>query len=175
MNAMNDRVCYTHLTSPLGKLLLLSDGEKLTGIQFPGHQPKTLPAHWKRDAAPFGEVVSQLRAYFAGELSDFDLPLAMQGSPFERKVWSALCKIPYGKTVSYGHIASKIGQPKACRAVGLANGKNPIPIIVPCHRVIGANGSLTGYGGGLDLKRKLLRLEGVELETRRQQTFLAAI
>jgi len=99
----------------------------------------------------------------------------MAGSPFERRVWNALRKVPHGKTVSYGHIAARIGQPKACRAVGLANGKNPIPIVVPCHRVIGADGSLTGYGGGLDTKRWLLELEGVQLETRRQRAFLAAV
>jgi methylated-DNA-[protein]-cysteine S-methyltransferase len=172
---MSEQVYYTHLASPIGKLLLLSDGEKLTGIQFPRNQSKSVPADWKRDAGPFDEVIRQLRAYFAGELTEFDVPLNLQGSPFERKVWSMLCKIPYGKTVSYGHIAGKIGQPKAFRAVGLANGKNPIPIIVPCHRVIGSNGSLTGFGGGLPLKRWLLEREGVELETRRQKTFLAEV
>jgi methylated-DNA-[protein]-cysteine S-methyltransferase len=171
---MHDEVCYTYLASPLGELLLTADGEGLTGIQFPRHQPSP-PAHWKRDPPRFDEVGRQLRAYFAGELRDFDLPLAMGGSPFERRVWSALGKIPYGKTVSYGHIAARIGQPKACRAVGLANGKNPIPIVVPCHRVIGADGGLAGYGGGLDVKRRLLELEGVQFETRRERTFLAAV
>jgi methylated-DNA-[protein]-cysteine S-methyltransferase len=164
-----------YLASPLGRLLLTSDGEGLTGIRFPRQQPSTTPAHWTRDPQRFIEVCRQLRAYFAGELRDFDLPLAMAGSPFERRVWNALRKVPHGETVSYGHIADRIGQPTACRAVGLANGKNPIPIVVPCHRVIGADGSLTGYGGGLDTKRWLLELEGVQLETRRQGTFLAAV
>jgi methylated-DNA-[protein]-cysteine S-methyltransferase len=172
---MQDGVCYTYLASPLGKLLLTSDGEGLTGIQFPRHHPSQPPAYWKRDPQRFNEACRQLRAYFAGELRDFDLPLAMAGSPFERRVWNALRKVPHGKTVSYGHIAARIGQPKACRAVGLANGKNPIPIVVPCHRVIGADGSLAGYGGGLDTKRWLLELEGVQLERRRQRTFLVAV
>jgi methylated-DNA-[protein]-cysteine S-methyltransferase len=172
---MQDDVGYTYLASPLGKLLLTSDGEGLTGIQFPRHQPSPLPAHWRRDPQRLDEVCRQLRAYFAGELRDFDLSLAMGGSPFERRVWSALRRVPYGKTVSYGQIAAGIGQPKACRAVGLANGKNPIPIVVPCHRVIGADGSLAGYGGGLDTKRWLLELEGVHFETRRERTFLAAV
>jgi methylated-DNA-[protein]-cysteine S-methyltransferase len=172
---MQDEVGYTYLASPLGKLLLTSDGDGLTGIQFPRHQPSPLPAHWKRDPQRLDEACRQLRAYFAGELRDFDLSLAMGGSPFERRVWSALRRVPYGKTVSYGQIAAGIGQPKACRAVGLANGKNPIPIVVPCHRVIGADGSLAGYGGGLDTKRWLLELEGVHFETRRERTFLAAV
>ncbi len=173
---MNDTVCYTHFSSPLGKLLLTSAGENLTGIYFPKHQHDHKPAsHWRRDAACLDEACRQLRAYFAGELRKFDLPLALAGSSFEQRVWNALCKIPHGRTVSYGDIARKIGQPKACRAVGLANGRNLIPIVVPCHRVIGSNGSLTGYGGGLDTKRRLLELEGVLLETRRQQTFLAGV
>jgi methylated-DNA-[protein]-cysteine S-methyltransferase len=173
---MNDAVFYTHLSSPLGKLLLTSDGDNLTAIYFPKHQHENLPAaHWRRDPKCLDEACRQLRAYFVGELHKFDLPLAMAGSPFERRVWNALRKIPHGKTVSYGDIAAKIGQPKACRAVGLANGRNPIPIVVPCHRVIGSNGSLTGYGGGLDTKRRLLELEGVPLETRRQRTFLAGV
>ncbi len=168
---MNETVYYTQLASPLGSLLLTSDGERLTGIHFPQHQGAAQAA-WRRDAKRLAEACRQLRAYFAGELRDFDLPLAMAGSAFERRVWKALCQIPYGKTVSYGSIAARIKQPKACRAVGLANGRNPIPIVVPCHRVIGANGSLTGYGGGLDTKRWLLELEGVKLKTRRQRTFL---
>jgi methylated-DNA-[protein]-cysteine S-methyltransferase len=171
---MQVEVIYTYLAGPLGRLLLTSDGEGLTGIQYPRHQPSTPPAHWKRDPQRFTEACRQLRAYFAGELRDFDLPLAMAGSPFERRVWNALRTIPHGKTVSYGHIAARIGQPKACRAVGLANGRNPMPIVVPCHRVIGADGGLAGYGGGLDTKRWLLELEGVQLEIRRRRAFLAA-
>ena len=160
---MNDEMNYTYLDSPLGKLLLTSDGESLTGIYFPCHQDRhKLRAGWRRDDACFDDARRQLRAYFAGKLRNFDLPLRMNGTPFERRVWNALVKIPHGTTVSYRDIAQRIGQPTACRAVGLANGRNPIPIIVPCHRVIGADGSLTGYGGGLETKRWLLALEGVE-------------
>lgn len=107
------------------------------------------------------KAVSQLEGYFAGELKEFSLPLEPEGTAFMKQVWAALCEIPYGKTASYGEIAERIGRPKAARAVGLANNRNPIPIIIPCHRVIGANGSLVGYGGGLDMKRKLLKLENV--------------
>ncbi len=112
------------------------------------------------------ETIRQLRAYFAGELEAFDLPLAPEGTPFQLKVWRRLCDVPYGETISYGELARRIGNPNASRAVGLANGSNPIPIIIPCHRVIGSNGSLTGYGGGLPIKEKLLALE------RRQLTLL---
>lgn len=105
------------------------------------------------------EAARQLKNYFAGELKKFSLPLAPEGTPFMKQVWAALCEIPYGKTASYRDIAEKIGRPKAARAVGLANNRNPIPIIIPCHRVIGADGSLVGYGGGLDIKKRLLELE----------------
>jgi methylated-DNA-[protein]-cysteine S-methyltransferase len=110
-----------------------------------------------------GEAVRQLRAYFAGELQAFDLPLAPQGTPFQLAVWKHLCEIPYGETISYGELARRIGNPNASRAVGLANGSNPIPIVIPCHRVIGSNGKLTGYGGGLPIKDKLLGLERRQL------------
>ena len=109
------------------------------------------------------EALRQLRAYFAGDLEGFDLQLAPDGTPFQQKVWKALCKIPYGETISYGELAKRIGNPNASRAVGLANGSNPIPIIIPCHRVIGSNGKLTGYGGGLPIKEKLLALEKRQL------------
>jgi len=118
---------------------------------------------WLRDAAPFRETISQLKAYFAGELEEFDLALAPAGTPFQLKVWKDLCKIPFGETISYGELARRIGNPNASRAVGLANGSNPIPIIIPCHRVIGSNGKLTGYGGGLPIKEKLLALERKQL------------
>jgi methylated-DNA-[protein]-cysteine S-methyltransferase len=114
---------------------------------------------WKRDDAALSEARAQLQAYFAGELRGFELPLAAEGTPFQQRVWRALCDIPYGETISYGELARRIGQPAAARAVGLANGQNPIAIVVPCHRVIGANGSLTGYGGGLERKRWLLAHE----------------
>lgn len=149
---------FTKLDSPVGPLVLTSDGRALTGILM-----EAAPAGpgWKRDdaAAPFPEARAQLEAYFRGERTEFDLPLAPSGTPFQERVWKELRRIPYGKTCSYGDIAKRIGRPKACRAVGLANGRNPISIVVPCHRVIGADGSLTGYGGGLVNKKTLLELE----------------
>lgn len=152
---------YVHrLDSPVGRLLLLSDGRALTGLFMPSHkgEPSVDPA-WVADPAPFSGAVEQLEAYFAGTLQEFDLALDARGTPFQTRVWTALRAIPYGQTCSYRDIAERIGAPKAVRAVGLANGRNPISIIVPCHRVVGANGSLTGYGGGLDNKRLLLDLE----------------
>lgn len=151
---------YTLVPSPVGPLLLTGDGESLHGLHFStGAKKKEAEAGWRNDATPFREVIRQLDAYFAGALHDFDVPLAPMGTPFQRNVWSALREIPYGRTISYGELARRIGNPSASRAVGLANGSNPIAIIVPCHRVIGANGKLTGFGGGLDVKRKLLDLE----------------
>lgn len=153
-----DQLLYTCTPSPLGELLLTGDGTALTGLFM---SPYRIPPEvsWARDAAAFGPAVAQLAAYFAGELTDFDLPLAPRGTAFQRQVWSALQEIPYGVTESYGGLAARVGNPKASRAVGLANGRNPISIVIPCHRVIGASGSLTGYGGGLDRKRMLLALE----------------
>lgn len=153
-------IYYTEMDSPLGRLLLTGDGAALTMLAM--HEQKyggeILP-EWRRDAAPFAAAVEQLQAYLAGEQQVFDLPLAPVGTAFQRRVWDALLEIPYGQTVSYGDIARRIGSPKACRAVGLANGQNPISIIIPCHRVIGANGKLTGYGGGLPRKEWLLNHE----------------
>ena len=150
---------YTYVESPVGPLLLTSDGERLTGIFF-DYESVNVTA-WVRsdDAAPFGETERQLGEYFAGARSDFDLPLAPSGTDFQRRVWTELTHIPYGVTISYGELARRVGNPNASRAVGLANGRNPIPIVVPCHRVIGANGTLTGYGGGLERKQLLLALE----------------
>ena len=148
------------MASPLGELTLLSDGTALTGLYMPsskgGRRDKPTEV---RDAAPLQPVIEQLEEYFAGDRRDFDLPLAPAGTPFQRQVWSALEEIPYGQTRSYRAIAERIGSPKAVRAVGLANGRNPISIVVPCHRVVGADGSLTGYGGGLPNKQLLLDLE----------------
>ena len=152
---------YVHLLpSPLGELTLLGDGDALTGLYMPSprHGPVATTG-WTPDPEPFAGVVAQLEAYFAGERRDFDVPLAPTGTAFQRRVWDALRDIPYGQTCSYRDIAERIDAPKAMRAVGLANGRNPISVIVPCHRVVGANGSLTGYGGGLDNKRLLLDLE----------------
>lgn len=167
---MHDTIVYTYTSTPLGELLLTSDGKSLTGIYFPCHQDGHAPGpDWRLDDGAFAEVRRQLDAYFAGTLHEFDVPLAMSGTPFEQRVWNALRRIAYGTTVSYRDVAQRIGKATACRAVGMANGRNPIPIIVPCHRVIGADGSLTGYGGGLDTKRWLLELEGVELRERRRR------
>jgi methylated-DNA-[protein]-cysteine S-methyltransferase len=175
MKAMNATTHYAYLSSPVGELLMTSDGCSLTGLHFPCHHDRHRPqAHWRHDDGPFREVVRQLRGYFAGELKEFDLPLAAGGTPFEQRVWRELLNIGYGVTVSYGDIARAIGKPTAFRAVGLANGRNPIPIIVPCHRVIGSSGSLTGYGGGLATKQRLLTLEGVELDGDKLRRPLAA-
>jgi methylated-DNA-[protein]-cysteine S-methyltransferase len=154
---------FTVVDSPIGELMLTSDGAALTGLWLEEHAGRAVagPADgWKRDASAFREAVAQVRAYVAGELRVFSLPLAAEGTAFQRRVWAALAEIPFGETRSYGEIAGRIGQPGAARAVGLANGSNPISIVVPCHRVIGANGTLTGYGGGLERKRWLLEHEG---------------
>jgi methylated-DNA-[protein]-cysteine S-methyltransferase len=144
--------------SPVGPLTLISNGEALTHLEFENPRYPFAPAPLGDDAL-LKETRKQLKAYFAGKLTAFDLPLAAEGTPFQKKVWAELEKIPYGVTRSYGQLATAIGNPQASRAVGLANGRNPISIIVPCHRVIGANGSLTGYGGGMGRKQILLDLE----------------
>jgi methylated-DNA-[protein]-cysteine S-methyltransferase len=156
--------CYTRIESPLGPLLLTADDAGLRQIFFVnGRHPARPESSWKEDRAPLIETIRQLQAYFAGELESFDLKLAPEGTPFQQEVWRRLCDIPYGETISYGTLAGRIGNPKASRAVGLANGSNPIPIVIPCHRVIGSNGKLTGYGGGLPIKEKLLALERRQL------------
>jgi len=157
-------VTYTHESSPIGSLLLACSEVGLLQITFPqnGHPASPAPS-WSKDAGPLRDVAQQLRSYFAGELENFNLPLAPEGTFFQQKVWRELCKIPYGETISYGELARRIGNPNASRAVGLANGSNPIPIVIPCHRVIGSNGKLTGYGGGLPIKEKLLALEKRQL------------
>jgi methylated-DNA-[protein]-cysteine S-methyltransferase len=164
---------YSYMDSPVGRLLLAGDGSGLRLISFPGGRTKreALPA-WREDAGPFAEAVRQLNAYFAGELTDFDLALAPLGTPFQLSVWRALQRIPYGETRSYGELARAIGRPKASRAVGAANGSNPLPIVIPCHRVIGSTGKLTGFGGGLDTKAALLALEGVPAAGAGAQTTL---
>lgn len=155
---------YHYLASPIGDLLLAGENGALSLLGFPsGSMARRHEASWKKDAAPFKEVSFQLERYFAGELRDFDLELAPVGTVFQQQVWSALQEIPYGETWSYGQLAAHIGRPKASRAVGAANGVNPIPVIIPCHRVIGANGKLTGFGGGLDTKQQLLGLESQQI------------
>ncbi|GAA5131575.1 methylated-DNA--[protein]-cysteine S-methyltransferase [Alloalcanivorax gelatiniphagus] len=151
------RLLYSETDSPLGPLLLLGDGEALTGLYMDAqkHRP-ALEAQRQRADAPFQAARQQLAEYFAGQRRDFDLPLAPAGSDFQQAVWRALLAIPYAGTASYGELAQRLGKPGAARAVGLANGRNPLGIIVPCHRVIGANGTLTGYGGGLARKQWLL-------------------
>ncbi|MCG8686089.1 MAG: methylated-DNA--[protein]-cysteine S-methyltransferase [Desulfobacterales bacterium] len=150
---------YTYFDSPIGKLMLYGNN-CLEGIVFPkGKTSQDPEPEWQLDPSGFEEVKRQLDQYFKGRLKSFDLELKTGGTTFQQQVWQALAKIPYGSTISYGDLAVQIGNPKAVRAVGLANGRNPIPIIIPCHRVIGKNGSLTGFGGGLDVKRFLLELE----------------
>jgi methylated-DNA-[protein]-cysteine S-methyltransferase len=152
---------YCHFASPIGELLLTADGDALTGVYFPdGRKSVALDSSWVRDDGALSDALTQLRAYFAGELTQFELQLAPRGTTFQQRVWSALRHIPYGTTTTYGKLATELGDPRATRAVGLANGRNPIPIIIPCHRVIGADGSLTGYGGGMQRKQQLLALEG---------------
>jgi len=157
-------ISCTQIDSPVGPLLLAADEGGLREVRFvAGRRPQFADPDWKQNAAPFREATRQLRSYFAGELQEFDLPLVLEGTDFQLSVWRNLRKIPYGKTMSYLQLAERIGNPKAVRAVGLANGANPIPIIIPCHRVIGSNGSLTGFGGGLPAKQKLLALESSQL------------
>lgn len=151
---------YTTLDSPIGELLLTGDGSALQGLYMQeGRTAITVQPDWEAAEEPFDDARAQLAEYFAGERTTFDLPLAMVGSAFQRRAWQALQDIPYGETISYGEQARRIGAPADPRAVGQANGRNPIAVIVPCHRVIGADGSLTGYGGGVARKRLLLELE----------------
>jgi methylated-DNA-[protein]-cysteine S-methyltransferase len=150
-------VLTTQIDSPVGTLTMTAVDGRLASLHMDDqrHAPAPSP-DWVRDDAAFAPVIEQLEAYFAGELTEFDIPLAPAGTPFQLEVWEALRTIPYGETMSYGELARQVGRPGASRAVGLANGRNPIGIIIPCHRVIGADGSLTGYGGGLERKTWLL-------------------
>ena len=150
---------YRTIDSPIGLLTLAGRDRVLTNLRMVDQTYEPSRADWSPDSEAFAPAVEELNAYFAGELTDFAIELELLGTEFQRRVWRALLTIPYGEIRSYGEIAEQIGAPGAARAVGLANGHNPIAIIVPCHRVIGASGSLTGYGGGLDRKRTLLELE----------------
>jgi methylated-DNA-[protein]-cysteine S-methyltransferase len=153
-------ISYDYLDTPIGRLLLAADDAGLRYVEFErADQGERIGPSWRRDRVGLGDVVAQLEAYFAGELHAFELPLAAEGTDFRKSVWDALVRIPYGETISYGELARRIGDPSASRAVGAANGANPLPIIVPCHRVIGANGKLTGFGGGLPVKQWLLEHE----------------
>ena len=151
---------YCYLDTPIGELLLAGEGDALSMIGFPkGVMRRDPEPDWIYNEEPLENARTQLTEYFSGQRKDFDLSLQLNGTEFQVSVLEALLEIPYGETTSYGAIAKQIGRPKAVRAVGAANGRNPIPIIVPCHRVIGSSGDLTGFGGGLDTKEALLRLE----------------
>ncbi|MGH9840065.1 MAG: methylated-DNA--[protein]-cysteine S-methyltransferase [Blastocatellia bacterium] len=161
---------YTTMNSPAGELLILSNGDAITWLcmEQRRYEPKKL-SESRRDDSWFVQTREQLRAYFAGELTEFNLPLAAEGTPFQQSVWARLCEIPYGTTISYAELARRAGNPNASRAAGAANGRNPISIIIPCHRVIGSNNSLTDYGGGLERKKLLLDLESATLQNLSQQ------
>jgi methylated-DNA-[protein]-cysteine S-methyltransferase len=157
---MTRDIYYSHYSSPVGDLMLVGDGTSLQAVRFDKGGDSIAPKpDWMRRNAAFLQVKKQLDAYFSGQLTCFSVPLSPAGTEFQLRVWRALQEIPYGKTCSYLDIAKAVGDPKATRAVGSANGQNPIPIIIPCHRVIGQDGSLTGFGGGLARKRFLLALE----------------
>ena len=156
---------YCYLDTPIGELLLAGEDDALSMIGFPkGKMRRDPEPDWIYNEKPLANARRQLEEYFAGSRKDFDLPVILDGTEFQVEVLKALQKIPYGETVSYGEIARRIGRPRAVRAVGAANGRNPIPIVVPCHRVIGSSGDLTGFGGGLDTKEALLRLEAENSE-----------
>jgi len=157
---MNTTVCYRHLATPFGPVMLVGDGTFLTGLYTAEHQRMASPsADWRRTDDAFADVAVQLDEYFAGARRKFDLPLRPAGTPFQTSVWNELLRIPFGATMTYAELARRLGNPAASRAVGGANGRNPISIIVPCHRVIGVDGKLTGYAGGVEMKRRLLEWE----------------
>jgi methylated-DNA-[protein]-cysteine S-methyltransferase len=148
---------WTLVATPVGEMMVIGDDDAVHFVHLPGSYPEdAFDPDRAGTPAAVGAAVEQIAAYFTGALVRFSLPLDPAGTDFQRRVWLALADIPYGTTESYGELAARIGNPKACRAVGLANGRNPIPLVLPCHRVIGADGSLTGYGGGLELKQRLL-------------------
>ncbi|CAH6843524.1 Methylated-DNA--protein-cysteine methyltransferase [Vibrio chagasii] len=156
---------FTYYDSPLGTVTLQANEHGLLGVWFETHTTKPEDLGTQEDSFPiFQSVKDQLDRYFAGEAIQFDVPIAAKGTPFQQSVWHALTTIPYGETWSYAQLADAIGNPKAVRAVGLANGKNPVSVIVPCHRVIGKNGKLTGYAGGVERKQRLLAIEGIGQE-----------
>ena len=160
MRGRNAKPAYGYFDSPVGPLLVAGDADQLHLISFPTESRTKEPqADWHRDDSLFAEAFRQLHAYFEGQLTKFNLPLRFAGTAFQNTVWTALCDIPFGETISYGALASRIGKPTASRAVGGANGANPLPIVVPCHRVIGSDKSLTGFGGGVEIKRFLLAHE----------------
>ena len=152
---------YAWIDSPVGKLFLSRDEAGLRELRFARNLPPEHPADdWIEDRAAFEDVIAELRDYFAGERKRFEIALAPEGTPFQRKTWETLRRIPFGETITYSELARRVGNPRACRAVGAANGRNPLSIVIPCHRVVGSRGKLTGYAGGVDVKRRLLELEG---------------
>jgi methylated-DNA-[protein]-cysteine S-methyltransferase len=153
-------ICYTLIDCPFGRMFVQGDGQFLTGLFMPQHKGWRGPdASWQQSDAPFAIVREQLAEYFAGKRRQFDVPLKLAGTPFQQRVWQELVRIPFGTTITYAQLAQRVGMPTAARGVGHANGRNPISIIVPCHRVIGTNGKLTGYAGGMDKKQWLLDWE----------------
>ncbi len=157
---MHDGLHYRTIDSPIGPLTLVGEGTTLMHLRMAEQRHEPDRAGWRKaGGAAFASAAEQLTAYFAGELTEFDVDVDLRGTAFQRRVWEALRTIPYGETRTYGQVAEQIGSPGAARAVGLANGRNPVSIIIPCHRVIGSSGALTGYGGGIDRKRTLLALE----------------
>ncbi|QDT52003.1 Methylated-DNA--protein-cysteine methyltransferase [Caulifigura coniformis] len=159
--------CHTQIDSPVGVVVLERDGDFLTGVYLPNHKGWSGPAgECRREDALLTAASRQVEEYFAGERTAFDVPVRLTGTPFQERVWQELTRIPYGVTISYGELARRVGQPTASRAVGAANGRNPISILVPCHRVVGSKGELTGYGGGMEAKRWLLEWEAM----RRRET-----
>ena len=153
-------IYYHYMKSPVGKLLVAGDEKGLHLINFPKNGKPSLPeSDWTENPKPLQEALLQLDAYFSGKLKTFSLNLCLDVRPFQKKVLTALRRMPYGETISYGELAKKIGNPKASRAVGQANARNPIPIVIPCHRVIGGSGKLTGFGGGIAVKQSLLDIE----------------
>jgi methylated-DNA-[protein]-cysteine S-methyltransferase len=162
---MSEKTCYSVMKSPIGDLVLISNGEALTGLVMNMHKDEVAGSQdWKRDDRLLAPVRKQLEEYFAGERMEFDVPLEVEGTEFQKRAWAELRRIPYGETISYSEQARRMGKPAAVRAVGSANGRNMISIIIPCHRVIGADGSLAGFGGGIERKRALLELEARVLE-----------
>ncbi len=159
---MNDQIQYAIMNTPVGSLLIAEKGSGVSTITF-DTESFSIPGFWRRVENLQSGVMEQLQEYFRGERFEFDLPLTPEGTQFQIQVWRALEKIPYGETISYLDLAKRIGKPAAVRAVGAANGANPLPIVLPCHRVIGTNGKLTGYGGGLDKKQYLISMESLYL------------
>jgi methylated-DNA-[protein]-cysteine S-methyltransferase len=171
---MTPTTYHTTIPSPLGDLLALSDGRFITGLYLPDHKggPHT-SASWQTVDAPFAALRDQLAEYFAGERQEFDVPVRLHGTPFQQQVWHQLTRIPYGVTITYAELARRINSPAASRAVGAANGRNPVSIIVPCHRVVGASGKLTGYAGGVDKKERLLAMEREAADATSQRALFA--